>query len=257
MKIQILGCGTSTGVPIPGCDCAVCCSNEVKNQRSRTSSIIKLDDGRNILIDASTDLRWQALRWQVKNVNAVLYTHSHADHILGTDDLRCFNFIQKEPIPCYGTSETYRELKSTFRYIFDRDPSWEGGLLTHLEWNTVEYNKPFLACNQQILPLQLKHGRSNVTAYKFGNLVYATDCNLIPETTWSAISGIDVLILDALRFEPHKTHFTINEAIEIAQQLGVRKTYLVHMTHTVDYVETSKILPPNVELAYDGLEIEL
>ena len=257
MILQILGCGTSTGVPIPGCECAVCLSPDPKNSRTRTSALIRLDDGRNILIDASTDLRQQALRWGIKRVDAVLFTHAHADHILGTDDLRCFNFILKKAIPCYGTAETLTALTRAFEYIFKPDPEWEGGLLPQLELNEIRHNEPFRLFEIEFLPFLLSHGKSNVTGFRFNNAAYATDCNGIPLQSTDKLKNLEVFVLDALRYEKHSTHFTIKEACEVSKSLAAKRTYLVHMTHSVDYSEGSKSLPFGIEFAYDGLQIKI
>jgi phosphoribosyl 1,2-cyclic phosphate phosphodiesterase len=257
MRFQILGSGTSTGVPIPGCECSVCCSGLERNQRARTSAVIKLDDGRIILIDASTDLRWQCLKWGIKRVDGVLYTHCHADHILGTDDLRCFNFILKRAIPCYGTAQTLLELKAAFPYIFNPDPNYEGGLLAQLELNEFRYYEQFKLCELNIEPFELQHGKILVSGFKFGTVAYATDCKVMPQRSIELLKGIKVLFLDGLRYEPHKTHLTIDEAIALANEIGAEKTYLIHMTHSVDYYTVNPKLPKGIELAYDGLEVNV
>lgn len=255
-KLTVLGCGTSTGVPIPGCTCHVCTSENPRNHRLRTSSAITLPDGQVLLIDASPDLRLQALTHGLFKVDAVLYTHAHADHILGTDDLRVFNFRRKSPIPCFSTEKTLESLKQTFHYIFDPDPLYQGGALAQLSLEEVLPGVPFTAAGQSILPLLLYHGELPVLGWRIGDLAYATDCNRIPEETKEQLQGVRILLLDGLRYEHHATHFTIPEAIETAQGLGFEQTYLLHMTHTVEYEEVSKRLPDGIKLAYDGLEIE-
>ncbi len=255
MKLLILGCGTSTGVPVPGCDCQVCNSPNPRNKRCRTSALLKLDDGRNILIDASTDLRHQALAHGVKRVDAVLYTHAHADHILGTDDLRCFNFVLKKAMPCYGTVQTLEGVKRCFPYIFDPDPDYQGGELAKLDLNVITHLKPFQACDLNVMPFELAHGRMSVTGFRFGEIGYATDFHFMPEESRAALKGVKYLVLDGLRYESHRTHITIPQAIDLAKEIGAQQTYLVHMTHTVEYDEVSAKLPAGVALAYDGLEI--
>ncbi len=255
MILKILGCGTSTGVPVPGCTCPVCSSPNPKNHRSRTSALIKVNNSFNILIDASTDLRWQALSWKIPSINAVLFTHSHADHILGIDDLRSFNYIQNSSIPCYGTIEAFKEIKRCFSYIFEPDQQYEGGLLAQLTLNPIDPQRPFNVGPVSVQPFKLMHGKLPVTGYRFGDLAYATDCNFIPDESKDMLRGIKVLVLDALRFEPHRTHFTIAEAINMAQELQAQSTYLVHMSHSVDYDVTTRNLSNNIFLAYDGLEI--
>lgn len=255
LKMTILGCGTSTGVPVPGCPCPVCRSGTPGNQRFRPSGLIHGAPQGNILIDATTDLRSQALRFGVERVDAVLYTHAHADHILGTDDLRVFNFVSKSSIPCFGDGNTLQALRSTFKYIFEPDPDYLGGMLAQLTLHEVAPLQPFTAAGVEIIPLPLRHGRMPVLGYRVGNLAYATDCNFVPEETKNALRGVEVLILDALRFKPHRTHFTIPESIALAAELGIKRTIFTHMTHDVDFYQVSATLPPNVQLAQDGLEI--
>ncbi|MCO6432005.1 MAG: MBL fold metallo-hydrolase [Deltaproteobacteria bacterium] len=255
MIFKILGCGTSTGVPLPGCKCAVCLSKNPKNWRSRTSAVIKARSDFNVLIDTSTDLRYQSLTHGVEHVNAVLYTHAHADHILGLDDLRSFNFTQRQIIPCYGTRKTLSEIKRCFYYIFEPDQEYEGGMLPQVSLNPIEHYRPFNLEAISVQPFLLMHGRTEVTGFRIGGLAYATDCNSIPNRSWELLKNLDCLVLDALRYEPHNTHFTIDQAIAIAEELKPARTYLVHMSHTVDYDEASRKLPEGIELAYDGLEI--
>lgn len=257
MKLQILGCGTSTGVPIPGCECEVCLSDNPMNSRTRTSAIVKLDNGFNILIDASTDLRQQALRWNIKRVDAVIYTHAHADHILGTDDLRCFNFALRKNIPCYGTAPTLDGLKKSFSYIFDPDPNYKGGMLAQLDLHEIVNGKTFITCDTEITPFALIHGNMEVSGFRIGDFAYATDCKVVPEASLEIMKGAKYLILDALRDRAHNTHLTISEAVEIAKAINAEHTYLVHMTHEVDFDQVSRELPENISLSYDGLEIEL
>lgn len=255
MIFKILGCGTSTGVPVPACKCEICTSNNPKNKRSRTSALIKVRENYNILIDASTDLRWQALAWNIESINAVLFTHAHADHILGIDDLRSYNFVQRSSIPCYGATDTLKEIKRCFSYIFDPVPGYEGGPPPQLTLFEVHDFQPFNVDTLRVQPFNLMHGKTPVTGFRFGELAYATDCNFMPDATKDILRNIKVLILDGLRHEPHKTHYTIDEAIALSKELGVEKTYLTHMTHTVEYDRVSRDLPENVFLAYDGLEI--
>lgn len=256
MRLKILGCGTSTGVPIPGCKCQVCRSTDPKNHRDRTSALIITDSGEQYLIDATPDLRHQALRWQVDFLDAVLFTHAHADHIFGIDDLRSFNFTSGKPLPCYATETTFKSIRQTFSYLFDRDPEYKGGALADLDFQRISAGDDFNLGKLTIEPFELRHGKMEVLGFKMGNLAYATDCHLIPENSKQALKGIDILILDGLRYQSHPTHLSIPEAIALAQELKVGQTYLTHMTHTVDYQSVSSQLPKTVELAYDGLEIE-
>lgn len=256
MIFKILGCGTSTGVPLPGCECRVCTSADPKNFRTRTSALLRIDGRTNILIDAGPDFRMQALAARISSLSAVLFTHSHADHIFGIDDLKTINFIQKASIPCYGSLATLSGIRKTFSYIFDPKVRFEGGMKPQLDLHEIEETTPFVAGGITIQPFPLVHGSMQVTGYRFGNLAYATDCNQIPDVSREILKGVRTLILDGLRQEPHSTHFTIAQAIEVADSLGVERTLLTHMTHSVDYAETSANLPKHVALAYDGLEIE-
>jgi phosphoribosyl 1,2-cyclic phosphate phosphodiesterase len=254
MKFTLLGSGTSTGVPMPGCVCEVCTSTDPRNQRCRTSAYLHTDAG-GILIDASTDLRHQALRWDVRRVDSVLFTHAHADHILGIDDLRVFNFVQKSSIPCYGSGKTLEGIRKMFGYLFDRDPLYEGGALARLELIEIEHSTPFVVQGLEIQPFELLHGRLPVTGYRFGPVAYATDCSAIPAESMEMLRGVKYLFLDGLRYEPHPTHLSIPEAIEIANALEAEQTWLIHTTHNVDYERVSADLPPGIALGYDGLEI--
>jgi phosphoribosyl 1,2-cyclic phosphate phosphodiesterase len=255
MRFTILGCGTSTGVPVPGCRCGVCRSTDLRNHRLRTSGIIQSEDGRALLIDASADLRQQTLRAGIERIDGVLYTHTHADHILGTDDLRCFNYTLQRRIPCYGTRTTLDEIRRFFNYIFDPRPNYEGGALAQLDLHEIEDTVPFEAAGFGVHPFPLEHGSSPVTGYRVGALAYATDCNKVPAQAREILRGVRYLILDGLRFEAHRTHFTIPEAIKVAQEIGAERTILVHMTHSIDFETVSAQLPPGIELGYDGLTL--
>ena len=253
LRATVLGCGTSIGVPVIGCRCRVCTSDEPKNRRLRTSLCLR-HDGKVILIDTSPDLRQQCLTFGVERVDAVLFTHAHADHIFGLDDLRAFNFLQVEPIPCYASPPTLEHLHQVFGYVFDGVPS-EGGGKPRLR--TVAIAERFEVCGLEAQALPVLHGSIDVTAYRFGRFAYVTDCNDIPQSSFEALADVDTLILDALRYEPHPTHFSVSEAIDVARRLGARVTYLTHMNHDIDYSAPEVELPPGVELAYDGLTLDI
>lgn len=256
MKLTILGCGTSTGVPLPGCGCKVCLSGDQRNHRSRTSALITTDDGKNILIDAGTDLRHQSLRHKISRIDAVLFTHHHCDHILGVDDLRCFNFINRHSIPCYGSHTTLSEIERIFHYIFSKESDYEGGLLADLTMHRVHNYVPFEVCGVTVTPFLIWHGKIQVTGYRIGDFVYATDCKVIPQESKTIIKGARFCVLDALRHKQHKTHMTVDEAVSTATELEFSKTFFVHMSHDLDYEETNSKLPQNMKLAHDGLVIE-
>lgn len=253
LQVTVLGCGTSTGVPVIGCACEVCCSADPKNHRLRTGLALRFG-GRVALVDTSPDLRQQCLTHRVERVDAVLYTHSHADHIFGLDDLRPYNFRQHEPIQCYGSAGTLEQLRSTFAYAFDGVPS-EGGGKPRLQTLCVDGGFELFGLQVQALPVL--HGSLEVTAYRIGPFAYVTDCHHIPEATFAALQGVDILILDALRYRPHPTHFTVAEALNAAQRIGAGTTYLTHMNHDIDYNAPAVALPPGVELAYDGLSFNV
>lgn len=257
MKITILGSGTSTGVPVPACECTVCTSGDPRNFRNRASILVSTDEGTNILVDTSPDLRIQALTFKIKHLDAVLLTHSHADHIFGLDDIRGFNFPSGLRIPVYATAATLGVIVHRFNYIFELGEYYEGGALPQLDLFEIQDGVEFRAADNTILPLTVYHGQMPVTCFRIGNFAYATDCNRIPATSMDMLRGLDVLVLDGLRYEPHLTHFTIPEAVAIAQELGAKTTYLTHLTHTVDHDTVSAELPEGIFLAYDGLEIML
>jgi phosphoribosyl 1,2-cyclic phosphate phosphodiesterase len=257
MKITILGCGTSTGVPVPACSCSVCQSDDPRNNRLRASILVETDSGQKIVVDTSPDFRQQVLRAKLNRVDAVLYTHAHADHILGLDDLRSFNFAQKQVIPCYANLETQQAIERIFDYVFSPDPDYLGGGLAKLKFHQIQHYEEFYVGKDLIQSIPLKHGNMEVLGFRFGNFAYATDCNFISEESRELLRGLDVLILDGLRNEKHSTHFTIEEAIAVARDLGVKRTILTHYTHNIDYAKVSLELPDGVELALDQMEIVL
>jgi phosphoribosyl 1,2-cyclic phosphate phosphodiesterase len=229
-----------------GCHCPVCRSDDPRNQRSRCSALIRCR-GLHILIDTAPDLRFQALREGLHQIDAVLYTHTHADHVHGIDDLRSFNRNQQS-IPLYGAPECVAALQRSFPYIFL--PADDSGFRPRLRLETV--NGPFLIGSVPIIPLPIEHGADQVLGYRIGDLAYLTDCNRVPAATRAALAGIKTLVIDALRFAPHPTHFTIPEAIAFARGCGVERTILTHLTHDVDARQHGATLPVGIEFAYDG-----
>jgi len=259
MKITILGCGTSTGVPAIGCRCPVCRSDNPRNRRTRASIYIESGD-KGILVDTATDLYFQAITHNLNRVNAVIFTHTHADHIHGIDELRNFNFIQREIIPIYGSEETMSFISRTFAYIFT--PTQIGGGKPLLDLNPVE--DEFELFDLRVLPLELMHGSLPIFGYRFikpgtpeKRFAYLTDCSEIPDDSLKELHGLDLLILDALREDYHPTHLTIKDAVSVANGLQPRRTVLTHFNHSVDYESLANALPPGIEPAYDGLLIEL
>lgn len=252
LEISILGSGTSTGIPVVGCDCAVCRSDDPRNQRTRCSALISF--GRyNILIDTATDLRQQALRENIRHIDAVLYTHSHADHMHGIDDLRGFNLRSKEPIPLYGSPRTLERVRDNFNYIFD--DCEKPGYVPRLSLCPVEDS--FQLFDMTIIPVPLNHGGMQAYGYRCGPFAYLTDCNDIPESSLQLLTGLDLLVLDGLRFKPHSTHFNIPQAIEMAKTIGARQTLLTHLSHEVDHPRHAPQLPAGIDFAYDGQHFSL
>ncbi|HEY6007419.1 MAG TPA: GPMC system MBL fold metallohydrolase [Geobacteraceae bacterium] len=247
MKITILGSGTSTGVPMVGCRCPVCSSSDSRDKRTRASIVIETA-GRYILVDTSTDLRKQAIREHLPHIDAVLFTHSHADHIHGIDDLRGFHFIHKRVVPCYGSRETLEIIARNFSYIFKGLES--AGYAPLLEPHVAE--DPFELFGCRVTPMPLLHGPMTTTGYRLADVAYLSDCSSIPEGSLEKLAGLEVLIIDALRYTPHPNHFNVEGALEVVARLQPRRAIFTHLTHEVAYREGDR-LPPGVEFAYDGM----
>ncbi|HMB14838.1 MAG TPA: GPMC system MBL fold metallohydrolase [Pelovirga sp.] len=247
LNIVLLGTGTSTGIPVVGCRCSVCRSTEQRNQRTRCSALLTYG-GHNLLIDTATDLRQQALREDIEHIDAVLYTHCHADHVHGIDDLRGFNQQGRSPIPLYATPETLTSLHRNFSYIFDQyQPS---GYVPRLTLHPIEGAIQLFGL--EVIPVPLHHGAQPATGYRCGPFAYLTDCNKIPDSSLELLEGLQLLVLDGLRFKPHPTHFNIPEAVAIAQSIGAKQTLLTHLSHDVDHFRVDADLPDGINLAYDG-----
>jgi phosphoribosyl 1,2-cyclic phosphate phosphodiesterase len=253
-KVTMLGTGTSHGVPMIGCKCATCRSTDPRDRRLRPSIYVDVPDRARILVDTATDLRQQALQHGLSRVDAVLFTHAHADHILGLDDLRGFNALQGSPIPCYADRGTWDGIRRQFAYVFE-GPFQEGGGVPQLTIN--EITGPFFIRGIRILPVPLWHGKLPILGFRFGNFAYLTDCKRIPDEALSLVQGVEILVLNALRDEPHETHFTLGEAVAAAQRIAPRRTYFTHMTHDLPHAKTNARLPAGVELAYDGLVFDI
>ncbi len=252
LKLTILGSGTSTGVPVLGCHCPVCRSPEPRNNRTRCSALFEWS-GHKVLIDTATDFRQQALREGIEQVDSVLYTHAHADHVHGIDDLRTFTLVTGRAIPVYAAPGVIDRLHGLFSYIFsDIDAP---GYRPRLQVNEV--TGPFELFGQQVIPVPLVHGPGESLGYRVGNLAYVVDCSAIPETSWGLLQGLEVLVIDALRFRGHESHFSVSEAIEVAERLRVPRTLLTHLTHDIDCQRDVAGLPAGVEFAYDGQTLSL
>jgi phosphoribosyl 1,2-cyclic phosphate phosphodiesterase len=250
-QLTFLGTGTSTGVPMIGCSCAVCRSPNAKDKRLRSSVWINAG-GSSVAIDTSTDFRTQALAAGITRLDAVFFTHHHADHIHGIDDLRSFNFIHNRAIPCYGGNKALERIKGVFGYIFDDSPDTGGGK-PRLE--LIPITTPVTIGGLTLEPIPVLHGELEVYGYRVNATAYVTDCSRIPESSLRRLEGLDCLILGALGLKSHPTHFTIEEALDVISTLAPKRAYLTHLNHNTGHDEVSANLPPGVHLAYDGLAI--
>lgn len=252
----LLGTGTSVGVPTIGCGCAVCRSPDPRNQRTRCSVLVGLPQG-NLLIDTPPDLRTQLLREQVGLVHAVLFTHEHADHLFGLDDVRLFPFRLGHAVPVYCERHVRRRIEQTFDYAFRGDKPTHVGAVPQIEFREID-ETPFELLGAQITPIRLIHGpRFQVLGFRIGKIAYCTDTNQIPDDSWPLLEGLDTLILDALRPQPHVSHFCLDEAVAVAERVRARRTLFTHISHELDHAQTNARLPAGMELAYDGLRVPL
>jgi len=256
MRLTFLGTGTSFGVPQIGCGCAVCRSTDPRDKRSRSGALVEAG-GSTILIDTPPELRLQLIAGGFSQVDAVLYTHEHADHISGIDDLRMFSVRQRRALPVYGPAETLERLRASFSYIFDDVRAYEGTSKPSLALHAVEPGEIVDVAGVPVLPLAFRHGHIRVFGYRIGDLAYITDVKSIPDAERRQLQGLDVLVLNALWWRPHPTHLSIGEAIETAQTLGARRTYLTHLTHETGHAELAGQLPEGIFPAYDGLTVEV
>jgi len=249
LRLTVLGSGTSHGIPMIGCDCAVCTSDDPRDKRTRTSVVFSYDE-HNILVDTPPELRLQCIAQDIRRADAILFTHFHADHIAGLDDVRRFNWIQGGPITLYGDRPTLQELRQTFAYAFVDDPEYPSA---KPELDAVALDGPIELFGRQIIPIPLMHGPQPVFGFRVGKIAYCTDCNLIPDDSRKLLRNLDILVLDAVRRRPHATHFNLEQAVEEARRIGAKHTYFTHIAHELKHAETNAELPPGMELAYDGL----
>lgn len=254
MRVTFLGTGTSQGVPVIACTCAVCTSTDKKNNRLRTSVLIETDD-KTIVVDSGPDFRYQLLREKVKDLDAVLFTHEHKDHIAGLDDIRPFNYLLHKVIDVYATERVQNALKREFYYIF-ADTKYHG--LPQINLHTVVNGEDFQIGKSTITPIEVMHHLLPITGYRIGDFTYITDAKTITSAGVEKIRGTKVLVINALQKEAHISHFTLNEAIHFAQLVGAEMTYLTHISHNLGlHEEVEQELPANIRLAYDGLKIDL
>ena len=254
VRLLFLGTGTSHGVPMIGCDCGVCRSADPRDTRSRPSVFLGLDDGLQVLIDTTPDLRAQALRHDIRRVDAILFTHSHADHVMGLDEVRRYNMLSRQTMPVYADARTFRELRRTFSYIFESTAPKGGGVPDLRLWTI---GGDFSLGRALVRPVPIRHGPWHILGFRIGGLAYLTDCNGIPETSMPLLEGLDVLVLDALRHRPHPTHFTLAEAVATAKTIAARRTYFTHIAHELGHAATCASLPPGMALAHDGLVLDI
>jgi phosphoribosyl 1,2-cyclic phosphate phosphodiesterase len=239
-----------------GCECQVCTSTDLRNTRTRPSVLFSFPGG-NLLIDTTPEMRIQLLRERVRQVHAIAFTHSHADHLFGLDDARLFPRYIGGPVPIYCEQQTEQSIRRIFSYAFRPDAEkWPPGFLPKLDFVPIEPGVPFDVLGQKILPIRLIHGPFTVLGFRVGSLAYCTDVSAIPEASHALLEGLDVLVLDALRFEPHPSHLSLSEALAIIETLKPERAFLTHLSHAFDHGPTQAVLPPRVALSYDGLSVE-
>ena len=257
LEITFLGTGTSQGVPMIACDCAVCRSEDPRDSRLRTAARIRTP-AVEFVIDTPPDFRTQALRENIRRIDAVLFTHAHTDHVMGFDDLRRYCETQDIEMPVYAAPHVLADLRRIFQFAFDGS---SGGIRNYIRTRVHEAAGPFTLGDLEVAPVSLPHGRFNTTGYVFSQLgrpllAYFTDCNAVPAVATEAARGVEVLVIDALRHEPHPTHMSVREAIAAAAAMGAKRTFFTHICHDLGHAATERELPANVRLAFDGLRVQ-
>lgn len=253
LRLTVLGSGTSVGVPTIGCQCKVCTSADPRDKRLRPSVAVRWDN-HCVVIDTGPDFRQQMLAARIDKLDAVLYTHAHADHILGIDDLRPFNFHQKEAIRVHTSAHTLDVVKRVFSYIFHDGPSESSRPKI---CPIIFDDDPFDVCGLNFLPVPLKHGSGPCHGFRFGRMAYLTDHSEIPAASLPLVENLDVIFLDALRYKPHPTHSTVEQSLKLVERLKPKMAYFTHLSHDLGHERAESMLPANVRLAYDGLDVEV
>jgi phosphoribosyl 1,2-cyclic phosphate phosphodiesterase len=249
--LTVLGSGTSMGVPTIGCDCAVCHSSDPRDRRTRPSVLIEYG-GKSVLIDTTPDFREQAIRERIRHLDAVLYTHTHADHILGIDDLRPLTFHRPQKLPLYARPQAAEFMRNMFRYIFD--DNYKFGGIAQVELKTID--GPVDLFGARFEPITVIHGETEIDGFRFGSAAYLTDHSEVPETSFARLRDLDILFLDALRYKPHPTHSTVENSLKIVERLQPKRAFFTHICHDLAHEATNATLPPNVRLSHDGLKLE-
>ncbi len=253
-EIVLLGTGTSVGVPVIGCDCDVCRSPNPRNQRTRTGVAVHAEQG-TFLIDTPPELRLQLVRERINSVQAIVFTHGHADHLFGLDDTRICIHHNDQPMPLFCEESTEHNIRSAFGYAFkEHPPEALKGAIPKFDLRRIG-EEPFEVCGQHVQPVRLLHGRLPVLGFRINNVAFCTDVSYVPDVTWPLLQNLDVLIIDALRDEPHPTHLAVFQALEVIGRAKPRRAFLTHCSHNLEYEATNARLPSHVQLAYDGLRI--
>ncbi len=255
--VVFLGTGTSVGIPALGCECAVCTSDHPRNNRTRCAITIHLPDG-TILVDTPPDLRTQLLREKIPLVHSVLFTHEHADHIFGLDDLRLFPFRLGAPVPLFCEEVVEARIRKSYDYAFSEREHTHPGATPRLEFRKIDAANSFEVLGVTVTPIPMRHGpHFNVLGFRVGNFAYCTDTNHIPDTSFELLAGVDTFVVGALRRKPHPTHFCVDEAMEAARKVNAKQTYLTHISHDLDHEQANALLPDGIDLAYDGLRVSI
>ncbi len=252
VRLTILGSGTSHGIPMIACACPVCTSADPRDRRTRTSALFSFE-GRHVLVDTSPELRLQCVACGVTQVDALLLTHAHADHVVGLDDIRRFTLPGRPPLAVHGSAATLARVQRMFDYAFADDPDYPSA---KPNLRAVEVTGPFELFGREVVPIPYDHGPTQVLGFRIGDIAYCPDCSFIPAESYRLLAGLEVLVLDALRRRPHPTHFNLEQAVEVARRIGARRTYFTHIAHELKHAETNTALPAGMELGYDGLVCE-